>query len=425
MRQTFLPFTRPSITEAEIREVSDALRSGWITSGPRVATFEKEFSAYVSAPFGITVTSATAGFHILLQALGIGPGDEVISASLTWPSPVNMVEFLGARPVFADIDVKTFQLDPLSVERVLTPRTKAIIPVHFGGQPCDLDAFRTLSEKFGLTLIEDAAHAIGAEYRGQRIGSGKNPAVFSFHAIKNLTTGEGGLITVSDEKLRDHLMSLRFHGVNQDAWKRYAREAAKGYDLFEPGWKYNLTDLQAALGLAQLRRIKEMNERRRKLAELYDRFLDSVPEIIRPSKGFLSFPPFVASLHGSYRFEKNRFHPRRISGGAEEKEYWHRAPLPGRPRAFVLPGSLSPGTRASQKLGICGCPHCLVAPFPGHGRGRCRAGRGRDSRPLLYPKTLTGAHSAPPAVGTWAGRKGHNREIISHRREAPHCGRGA
>jgi dTDP-4-amino-4,6-dideoxygalactose transaminase len=288
MRQTFLPFTRPSITEAEIREVSDALRSGWITSGPRVAAFEKEFSAYVSAPFGITVTSATAGFHILLQALGIGPGDEVISASLTWPSPVNMVEFLGARPVFADIDVKTFQLDPLSVERVLTPRTKAIIPVHFGGQPCDLDAFRTLSEKFGLTLIEDAAHAIGAEYRGQRIGSGKNPAVFSFHAIKNLTTGEGGLITVSDEKLRDHLMSLRFHGVNQDAWKRYARETAKGYDLFEPGWKYNLTDLQAALGLVQLRRIEEMNERRRKLAELYDRFLDSVPEIIRPAK--VSYP---------------------------------------------------------------------------------------------------------------------------------------
>ena len=288
MRQTFLPFTRPSITEAEIREVSDALRSGWITSGPRVAAFEKEFSAYVSAPFGITVTSATAGFHILLQALGIGPGDEVISASLTWPSPVNMVEFLGARPVFADIDVKTFQLDPLSVERVLTPRTKAIIPVHFGGQACDLDAFRTLSEKFGLTLIEDAAHAVGAEYRGQRIGSGKNPAVFSFHAIKNLTTGEGGLITVSDEKLRDHLMSLRFHGVNQDAWKRYAREAAKGYDLFEPGWKYNLTDLQAALGLVQLRRIEEMNERRRKLAELYDRFLDSVPEIIRPAK--VSYP---------------------------------------------------------------------------------------------------------------------------------------
>jgi len=284
MRQTFLPFTRPSITEAEIREVSETLRSGWITSGPRVAAFEREFSAYVSARFGIAVTSGTAGFHILLQALGIGPGDEVITPSLTWPSPVNMMEFVGARPVFADIDRRTFQLDPASVERVLTPQTKAIVPVHFAGQPCDLDALQALCEKHELILIEDAAHAIGTEYRGQRIGSRKNPAVFSFHAIKNLTTGEGGLITVSDEKLRDRLVSLRFHGVNQDAWKRYAREAATGYDLFEPGWKYNLTDLQAAVGLAQLRRIEEMNARRVKLAELYDRLFDETPEIILPAK---------------------------------------------------------------------------------------------------------------------------------------------
>ena len=284
MRQTFLPFTRPSITEAEIREVSETLRSGWITSGPRVAAFEKEFSAYVSAPFGVAVTSGTAGFHILLQALGIGPGNEVITPSLTWPSPVNMVVFVGARPVFADIDRRTFQLDPASVERVLTPQTKAIVPVHFAGQPCDLDALQALCEKHELILIEDAAHAIGTEYRGRRIGSRKNPAVFSFHAIKNLTTGEGGLITVSDEKLRDRLVSLRFHGVDQDAWKRYAREAARGYDLFEPGWKYNLTDLQAAIGLAQLRRIEEMNARRVNLAELYDRLFDETPEIILPAR---------------------------------------------------------------------------------------------------------------------------------------------
>lgn len=284
MRQTFLPFTRPNITEAEIREVSETLRSGWITSGPRVTAFERDFSRYVSAPFGIAVNSGTAGFHILLQALGIGAGDELITPSLTWPSPVNMMAFVGARPVFADIDRRTFQLDPASVEQVLTPQTKAIVPVHFAGQPCDLDAFGNLCEKHGLVLIEDAAHAVGTEYRGQRIGSRKNPAVFSFHAIKNLTTGEGGLITVSDEKLRDRLVSLRFHGVDQDAWKRYAREASKGYDLYEPGWKYNLTDLQAALGLAQLRRIEEMNARRAKLAELYDRLFDETPEIIRPAR---------------------------------------------------------------------------------------------------------------------------------------------
>ncbi len=284
MRHSFLPFTRPSITDAEIREVNEVLRSGWITSGPRVAAFEKEFSAYVSAPFGIAVTSGTAGFHILLQALGIGPGDDVITPSLTWPSPVNMLVHIGARPVFADIDRRTFQLDPNSVEQVLTPHTKAVMPVHFSGQPCDLDALRSLCQKHEIILIEDAAHAVGTEYRGQRVGSGKNPAVFSFHAIKNLTTGEGGLITVSEEKLRDRIISLRFHGVDQDAWKRYGREVTRGYDLFEPGWKYNLTDLQAAVGLVQLRRIEEMNSRRMKLAGLYDQLLDAIPEIIRPAK---------------------------------------------------------------------------------------------------------------------------------------------
>jgi dTDP-4-amino-4,6-dideoxygalactose transaminase len=284
MRHSFLPFTRPSITEAEIQEVSETLRSGWLTSGPRVAAFEKEFSAYVGAPFGIAVASATAGFHILLQALGIGPSHDVVTPSLTWPSPINMVVNVGARPVFADIDRRTFELDPASVEQVLTPQTKAIIPVHFAGQPCDLDALRALCERHGLILIEDAAHAIGTEYRGKRIGSGRNPAVFSFHAIKNLTMGEGGFITVSDEKLRDRLISLRFNGVDQDAWKRYASEAARGYDLFEPGWKYNLTDLQAAMGLAQLRRIEEMNARRTRLAELYDQLFGSIPEIIRPAK---------------------------------------------------------------------------------------------------------------------------------------------
>ncbi len=288
MRKSFLPFTRPSITEAEVLEVSEALRSGWITSGPRTAAFEKEFSAYVGASFGVAVTSATAGFHILFCALGIGPGDDVITPSLTWPSPINMAVNVGARPVFADIDRQTFQLDPASVERVLTPHTKAVIPVHFAGQPCDLAPLRAFCERHGLILIEDAAHAIGTEYRGKRIGSGRDPAVFSFHAIKNLTTGEGGFVAVSDEKLRDRLISLRFHGVDQDAWKRYGREASKNYDLFEPGWKYNLTDLQAAVGLVQLRRLQEMNDRRTKLAELYDQLFDRIPEIIRPAK--VSYP---------------------------------------------------------------------------------------------------------------------------------------
>jgi dTDP-4-amino-4,6-dideoxygalactose transaminase len=284
LREAFLPFTRPSITEAEIAEVCETLRSGWITSGPRVEAFQKAFAEHVSAPHAVAVTSATAGFHILLRALGIGPGDEVISASLTWPSAVNMVHLAGAKPVFADIDRRTLQLDPASVERALTPRTRAVVPVHFAGQPCDLDALRGLSRRHGFVLIEDAAHAVGTEYKGARVGSGKNPAVFSFHAIKNLTTGEGGMVTTADEDLKNRLVSLRFHGVDTDAWKRYAREASTGYDLFEPGWKYNLSDIQAALGLVQLRRLEEMNARRAELARLYDKLFDGVPEIVRPSR---------------------------------------------------------------------------------------------------------------------------------------------
>jgi UDP-4-amino-4-deoxy-L-arabinose-oxoglutarate aminotransferase len=284
LRSTFLPFTRPSITEREIQEVCDALRSGWITSGPRVQALEKEFAAYVGAhQQGLTVTSATAGFHIMLLALGIGPGDDVVTASLTWPSAVNMIHLVGARPIFADIDRRTLQLDPASVERVITPRTKAVIPVHFAGQPFDLDRLSAICEPRGIVCIEDAAHAAGTEYKGKRIGSSKNPAIFSFHAIKNLTCGEGGCITVQDEGLRRKLSLLRFHGVDQDAWKRYARDATLGYDLVEPGFKYNLTDIQAAVGLVQLRRLEETNRRRAALAALYDELLLGVGEIERPA----------------------------------------------------------------------------------------------------------------------------------------------
>ncbi len=284
MRGDFLPFTRPSVTEAEISEVCEALRSGWITSGPRVDAFQKAFARHVGAAHALAVTSATAGFHILLKAMGIGPGDDVVTASFTWPSAVNMIEIAGARPVFADIDRHTFQLDPASVEAVITPRTKAVIPVHFAGQPCDLDALAAICARRGAVLVEDAAHAVGTEYRGRRVGGGENPAVFSFHAIKNLTTGEGGMITTPDAALRDRLVSLRFHGVDTDAWKRYAGSARAGYDLLEPGFKYNLTDIQAALGLVQLRRLEEMQARREGLALLYDDLLSSVPEVERPAR---------------------------------------------------------------------------------------------------------------------------------------------
>ena len=282
MLRDFLPVARPSVTEAEIQEVCDALRSGWITSGPRVLAFEKAFAEHVGARHAVAVTSATSGFHILFRALEIGPGGEVVTPSLTWPSAVNMIELAGARPVFADVDRSTFQLDPESVERVLSPRTRAVVPVHFAGQPSDLDALRSLCLDRGLVLVEDAAHAVGTEHRGSRIGSGGNPAVFSFHAIKNLTTGEGGMITTNDDALRDRLLSLRFHGVTQDAWKRHAGGRPGGYDLLEPGFKHNLTDIQAAIGIVQLRRQEEIRARREALAQLYDRLLSEVPELERP-----------------------------------------------------------------------------------------------------------------------------------------------
>jgi UDP-4-amino-4-deoxy-L-arabinose-oxoglutarate aminotransferase len=281
VRAEFLPVARPSITDLEVAAVEKALRSGWLTSGPQTAAFEEEFAGAVGAKHAVAVASATAGFFLVLQALGLQEGDEVVTASLTWPSPVNAIYLSGARPVFADIHPDTLQLDIDSVEAVLTPRTRAIMPVHFAGQPVDLDRLGDLCSARGILLIEDAAHAIGTEYRGRPIGERDNPAVFSFHAIKNVTCGEGGMITTGDAALAQRLRRLRFHGIDQDAWKRHGKEAAS-YDLIEPSGKHNLTDLQAALGRAQLQRLDELQASRLRLATLYESLLDQVPELSRP-----------------------------------------------------------------------------------------------------------------------------------------------
>lgn len=281
MRAEFLPVARPSITDLEVAAVETTLRSGWLTSGPQTAAFEEEFAEAVGAKHAVAVASATAGFFLVLQALGLEEGDEIVTASLTWPSPVNAIHLSGARPVFADIHPDTLQLDIDSVEAVLTPRTRAILPVHFAGQPVDLDRLGELCSSRGILLIEDAAHAIGTQYRGRPIGERDNPAVFSFHAIKNVTCGEGGMITTGDPALAQRLRRLRFHGIDQDAWKRHGKEAAS-YDLIEPSGKHNLTDLQAALGRAQLQRLDELQASRLRLATLYESLLDQVPELSRP-----------------------------------------------------------------------------------------------------------------------------------------------
>jgi UDP-4-amino-4-deoxy-L-arabinose-oxoglutarate aminotransferase len=250
------------------------LRSGWITTGPRAARFEEIFRERLGAPHALAVTSATAGLHLLLAAMGIGPGDEVIVPAITWPSTANVVELLGARTVFADVDAGTLQVDPADVARRITRRTRAVIAVHFAGAPADLDALRAAAGD--IPVIEDAAHALGTAYRGRETGSDSFAAVFSFHPIKNATTGEGGMIVCRDDALAERIRLLRFHGVRRDAWKRYHHGGSPGYDVEEPGYKHNLPDLLAALGITQMAKLDRMNAARAERAERYDALLESL-----------------------------------------------------------------------------------------------------------------------------------------------------
>ncbi len=280
-RATLLPFSRPSIGDEEIGEVVECLRSGWITTGPRTQRFEAEFAAYVGARHAIALSSGTAALHCAYWALGIGPGDEVICPSLTWPATANMAAVLGARPVFADIDRETLQVAPGSVKRLLTPRTRAIVPVHFAGAPADLDALREAAGP-GIPLVEDAAHAAGTEYKGKRIGGHGNIAIYSFHPIKDMTTGEGGMLTTDDDGVAERVKLFKFHGVSRDAWKAYGAGAAARYDTVLPGFKYNLTDIASALGIHQLRKLDRFIERRKAIALQYLAGLSGLPEVVLP-----------------------------------------------------------------------------------------------------------------------------------------------
>lgn len=282
IREDFLPMNRPSIGEAEIAAVSDCLRSRWITTGPLCQTFEERFREMTGARHAIAVTSATAGMHLALLGLGLGPGDEVITPSLTFVSTINMIALLGAKPVFADIDYGTLNVLPDQIEALVTPRTRVVIPVHFAGAPADMDGITGIAKQSGLTVIEDAAHAVGTRYRGVPAGGFGAMAIFSFHPIKNITTGEGGMITHNDDALEKRMRTLRFHGIERDAWKRYGKGANPDYDIQEPGYKYNLPDMQAALGIAQLSRLEALNARRRQLVALYREALAGVAGLDLP-----------------------------------------------------------------------------------------------------------------------------------------------
>jgi UDP-4-amino-4-deoxy-L-arabinose-oxoglutarate aminotransferase len=279
MRKDFLPFSRPSITDGDISAVGEVLRSGWITTGPKTAQFEQEFCKYVGCPGGVSLMSATGGMHVTLKALGIGPGDEVITPSMTWVSTVNLIVLAGATPVFADIDRDTLMVSPDSIRSCLTGKTRLVIPVHFAGAPADMDPIRELAASKGLGLIEDAAHAVGTEYKGERIGK-RGTSIFSFHPIKNITTGEGGMVCSDDAKLVDHVRRLKFHGLGVDAYDRQTQGRSPQAEVVEPGYKYNMTDMASVLGLRQLARVGEFNRKRTELAMLYRQRLSDIDEVL-------------------------------------------------------------------------------------------------------------------------------------------------
>jgi len=279
MRSEFLPFSKPSISESEIEAVAQVLRSGWITTGPNAAKFEQRFSEYVGCKGSVALASATAGMHIALKALGIGPGDEVITPSMTWVSTVNQIVLAGATPVLADIDRDTLMVTPESVEAHISPRTKLIIPVHFAGAAADLPALRALAEAHGIFLLEDAAHAVGTQCDGERIGK-RGTSIFSFHPIKNITTGEGGMFCSDDEQLLNRIRQLKFHGLGVDAFDRKIQGRSPQAQVLEPGYKYNLTDIAAVLGLGQLERVDAFNQKRAQLAAVYRDKLAEIEEIL-------------------------------------------------------------------------------------------------------------------------------------------------
>ena len=280
-RSSFLLFSPPSIGEEEIREVVDTLRSGWITTGPKTKLFERTFRERTGAPDSLALSSCTAGLHLALLSQGVGPGDEVITSTMTFCACANAIEHLGAVPVLVDVEPDTMNLDPAAVEAAITPRTRAILAVHYAGHPVELDSLRDLAARHGLGLVEDAAHALAARYKGRQIGSGDNPVAFSFYATKNLTTGEGGMLTGTPEFIAQaRIRSL--HGMSRDAWKRYGVGGSWFYDVCEPGFKYNMTDIQAALGLVQLRKLERFQRRRREVVANYNLAFHDVPSLELP-----------------------------------------------------------------------------------------------------------------------------------------------
>lgn len=276
MDEAFLPFSRPSIGDEEIAAVEQVLRSGWITTGPKNQQLEEHFADYVGCRHAVALSSATGAMHVTLLALGIGPGDEVITPSQTWVSTANMICLLGATPVFVDVDRDTLMSNAELIEAAITPRTRAIIPVHYAGAAFDLDPLYQVAEKHGIPVIEDAAHAAGTRYNNRHVGA-QGTAIFSFHAIKNMTCAEGAMFVTDDEALANRVRMLKFHGLGVDAYDRMTHGRKPQAQVIEPGFKYNLADINAAIALVQLERLEEINHKRAALAQTYLQRLEGLP----------------------------------------------------------------------------------------------------------------------------------------------------
>lgn len=280
MRKTYLKFSLPNITRKEIDEVVKTLRSGWLTTGKKTKQLEEKFAEFVGSQEAVVLSSGTAALFLSLLVEGVQPGDEVITTPFTFVSTANVVHHLGAKPVFVDIDPNTYNIDPNKIAAAVTPKTKAIIPVHYSGQPCEMDRImKTAGKHHKIAIIEDAAHAIGAEYKGKKVGSSGNLTCFSLFPTKNITAGEGGIITLNNSRKAARLRNLRLHGMSKDGWKRYAKEGSWYYEIHEAGYKYNLPDINSALGLAQLERIHIFNRKRKRLVDYYCKHLSRIPGI--------------------------------------------------------------------------------------------------------------------------------------------------
>jgi dTDP-4-amino-4,6-dideoxygalactose transaminase len=284
VRSSFLPYHQPLIDADDEGAVVETLRSGWLTTGPRTKGFEKDLAAYAGAAYCVGVNSCTAALHLALEAVGVGSGDEVITSPITFASTANVIVHRGARPVFVDVEPDTFNINPGGIEAALTPRTKALIPVDFAGQPCDLDAIMGIGARHGLPVIEDAAHALGADYKGRRIGGIADMTCFSFYANKNITSGEGGALTTNRQEWADRITVMALHGLSRDAWKRYSAEGYRHWDIIAPGYKYNMFDVQAALVGSQFKKLEAFQVRRDALKARLDAGLKDIAELAFPAE---------------------------------------------------------------------------------------------------------------------------------------------